>query len=136
MSDHFTLRLPTDTSRRLTQRSKRLGVAKRSLAQRYLEEALRHDDHPLVHFVDGPAGRRASLVGIGLDVWEVVATVRDNGGVIVESAGYLAVPIGMVQAAVSYYGEFTVEIDEQIAANEAEWERGFKAWEAGREAVR
>jgi len=34
--------------------------------------------HPLIRFVDGPTGRRASLVGAGLDVWEVIATIRDN----------------------------------------------------------
>lgn len=38
------------------------------------------DDHPLVRFVDGPAGRRAALLGSGTDVWEVTAAVRDNGG--------------------------------------------------------
>jgi hypothetical protein len=32
---------------------------------------LRHDAHPLIQFLDGPSGRRASLIGRGLDVWEV-----------------------------------------------------------------
>jgi len=31
------------------------------------------DEHPLVRFAEGPAGRRARLVGTGKDVWEVIA---------------------------------------------------------------
>ena len=55
-----------------------MGAAPRSLATRYVEEGIRHDDHPLVHFVDGETGRRAALLGTQLDVWEVIAAVRDN----------------------------------------------------------
>ena len=136
MTDHFTLRIPVSTSDRLERRSARTGVAKRTIAQRYLEEGLRHDDHPLVHFVAGATGRRAALVGTGLDVWEVVATVHDNDGDVEEAADYLAVPVGVVQAAVSYYGEFGEEIDAEIAANDEDWGRGRSAWEAGRRALR
>lgn len=106
------------------------------MAQRYVEEGLRHDDHPLVHFVAGASGRRAALVGTGLDVWEVVATVRDNDGNLDEAAEYLAVPVGIVQAAVSYYGEFGDEIDAEIASNDEEFERGRSAWESGQRALR
>ena len=63
----------------------------RTLAQRYVDEGLRREEHPAVHFVDGPAGRRAALVGTGLDVWEVIAVVRDNDGDGAESAAYLEV---------------------------------------------
>ena len=42
-----------------------MQLAPRTLAQRYVEEGLRMDEHPLVRFVDGPAGRRARLVGPG-----------------------------------------------------------------------
>jgi uncharacterized protein (DUF433 family) len=135
MSDHFTLRFRTGTTARLRQRATRAGTAPRTLAQRYVEEGLRHDDHPLVHFVDGPSGRRAALLGTGLDVWEVIATVRDNGGDLEEAASYLGVPLGLVQAAVAYYGDYRDEIDAEIELNEAEWERGYRAWEAGRQAL-
>jgi len=47
------------------------------------------DEHPLVRFADGPAGRRARLLGAGGDVWEVIATVRDNDGNIAAAADYL-----------------------------------------------
>lgn len=135
VSDHFTLRFPIGTTTRLRQRAKHGGTAPRTLAQRYVEEGLRHDDHPLIHFVDGPSGRRAALLGTGLDVWEVIATVRDNENDFEEAASYLGIPLGLVQAAVTYYGDYGDEIDEEIALNAAEWERGFAAWEAGQQAL-
>lgn len=121
---------------RLSERAERLGLAERTLAQRYLEEGLRHDAHPLIQFLDGPSGRRASLIGRGLDVWEVIATVRDNGGSIAEAAAYLPVPTGLIEAAVSYYGEHREEIDREIELNEAEYERGRAAAADGQRALR
>jgi uncharacterized protein (DUF433 family) len=106
------------------------------MAQRYVEEGLRHDLHPLVHFLDGPSGRRAGLVGRGLDVWEVIATVKDNAGSITLAAEYLGVPTGLVEAAVAYYGEYRHEIDTEIEANELEYERGRAAATAGEKALR
>lgn len=136
MSDHYTLRLAAGTRLRLAERARRAHVAERSLAQRYVEEGLRHDVHPLVHFLDGPSGRRASLVGRGLDVWEVIATVRDNQGSVPAAAEYLQVPAGLVEAAVAYYGEYRDEVDEEIALNEQEYERGRAAAAAGEQALR
>ena len=92
--------------------------------------------HPLIRFVDGASGRRASMVGSGLDVWEVIATVRDNDGSLEEAASYLQIPLGLVQAAVTYYGEYRDEIDAEIELNEAEYQRGLEAAAAGERALR
>jgi len=54
-------------------------LATASLTPRTIDRMTDHT-HPLIQFVDGPSGRRASLIGSGLDVWEVIATVRDNDG--------------------------------------------------------
>ena len=75
------------------------------------------------------------MVGRGLDVWEVIATVRDSGGSVAEAAAYLEVPVGLVEAAVSYYGEYQTEIDEEIGLNEAEYERGLAAVAVGERAL-
>ena len=136
MADHYTLRLAPGIRQRLAEWARRTGLPERSLAQRYVEEGLRHDAHPLIQFLDGPSGRRASLVGRGLDVWEVIATVRDNDGSIREAAGYLQVPVGLVEAAVAYYGEYRGEIDRDIELNESEYERGQAAIAAGEQALR
>ncbi len=135
MSDHFTLRLSTGVGDRLRGQARRTGLAQRTLAQRYVDEGLRSADHPLVRFVDGPSGRRAALVGSGLDVWEVVASVREHENDLPATASYLQIPPGLVEAAINYYGAYREEIDEQIALNRAEWERGYAAWEAGQRAL-
>lgn len=136
VADHYTLRLAPGLRQRLSEWARRAGLPERTLAQRYVEEGLRHDAHPLIQFLDGPSGRRASLLGRGLDVWEVVATVRDNDGSLAEAADYLELPAGLVEAAVTYYGEYREEIDSEIALNEAEYERGRAAAAAGEQALR
>lgn len=131
MANPVSLRLSEATLERLADRAAGISLAPRTLAQRYIEEGLRMDAHPLVRFADGPAGRRPRLLGSGLDLWEVIATVRDNDGDPAAAAEYLAVPEGLVHAAVAYYGDFTAEIDAWIAANEREAAAGAAAWEAG-----
>ncbi len=135
MTKPISLRMNEDTIDRLGQRARRARTAPRTLAQRYVEEGLRMDDHPLVRFADGPAGRRAKLVGTAADVWEVVATVRDNGGDVREAAEYLEMPMGLVQAAVTYYGAYPEEIDEWIGLNEREADEAHAAWLAGQAAL-
>jgi hypothetical protein len=93
------------------------------------------DEHPLVRFAEGPAGRRARILGTGKDVWEVIAVVRDNGGDVAEATRYLEMPLGLVQAAVTYYGAYPDEIDQWIDLNEQEATDAHAAWTAGQAAV-
>jgi uncharacterized protein (DUF433 family) len=135
MSQPMSLRLAEATIKRLGDRAKRAHMPTRTLAQRYVEEGLRMDEHPLVRFVDGPAGRRARLAGTGKDVWEVIATVRDNDNDLATTTEYLRIPLGLVQAAVTYYGAYRDEIDELIADNAREAADAHAAWQAGQAAL-
>ena len=135
MSKPVSLRLSEATINRLGTRARRAHLPPRTLAQRYVEEGLRMDDHPLVRFADGPAGRRAKLMGAGADVWEVIATIRDNDGDVGEAADYLQMQLGLVQAAVTYYGAYPEEIDEWIERNEQEGAEAHAAWLAGQAAL-
>jgi uncharacterized protein (DUF433 family) len=136
MSQPLSVRLNDATLTRLGNRAKRAHLPPRTLAQRYVEEGLRMDEHPLIRFSDGPAGRRARLVGTGKDIWEIIATVRDNDGNPAETARYLEIPLGLIQAAISYYGTYTAEIDQLIDLNEQETDEAQAAYLAGQEAVR
>jgi hypothetical protein len=136
MSQPVSLRLPKRTVERLGARAQRVQMPPRTLAQRYVEEGLRMDDHPLVRFMDGPAGRRARLIGTGSDVWEVIAAVRDNDGNVGETADYLQMSLGLVQAAVTYYGAYPDEVDQWIERNEREAAEAHAAWLAGQAALR
>jgi hypothetical protein len=136
MGQPLSLRLSAGAIERLRARAGSEQLPPRTLAQRYVEEGLRMDEHPLVRFVDGPAGRRARLVGTGSDIWEVIAAVKDNDGDVAASAEYLALPLGLVQAAVTYYGAFPDEVDSWIARNERERAQAHAAWLAGQAALR
>ncbi len=133
MANPLSLRISESTLKRLTARASRSHLPPRTLAQRYIDEGLRHDEHPAIHFVDGPAGRRAALIGTGLDVWEVIAVVRDHDGDVAAAADYLERPVHLVQAAVAYYAAYRDEIDEWIEANEREAAEAHAAWLAGQQ---
>ena len=53
-----------------------------------------------------------------------------------QTARYLELPLGLVQAAISYYGAYRDEIDQWIEANEQQLAEAHAAWSAGQDAVR
>ncbi len=130
----LSIRLPEQTVGRLANRADRSSMAPRTLAQRYVEEGLRMDEHPLVHFADGPSGRRARLIG-GPDVSELIAVAQDNDGNLEETAAYLERPLGHVQAAASYYGAYPQEIDERIERNRRAAQEAHAAFLAAGQAL-
>jgi hypothetical protein len=130
----ISIRLPEQTVDRLADRADRSHMPSRTLAQRYVEEGLRMDEHPLICFADGPAGRRARLIG-GPDVWEAIAVAQDNGGDLAEAAAYLEIPLGRLQAAAAYYAAHPQEIDEQIQRNRREADDAHAAFLAAGEAL-
>lgn len=105
------------------------------MAQRYIEEGLRADDHPLVRFVDRSSGRQARLVGTRLDVWQVIEVVRAHGNDVDAAAAELDKPRPLVEAAIRYYGEFTDEIDREIESNNEQVADAHAAWQAGQRAI-
>lgn len=135
MTHPLSVRLNDATIKRLGIRARRIHLPPRTLAQRYVEEGLRMDEHPLIRFADGPAGRRARLTGTGKDVWEIILVVRDNGGDAAEAARYLEIPLGLIQGAMAYYGAYTAEIDQMIEANEQETAEAREAFLAGQASV-
>lgn len=121
-----SFRLPAETLERLDARAQAAGTTRTALAEQFLEEGLRLVEHPGIRFVDGPSGRRAGVTGTGLDVWEVVETIRAHNGSVEETAEYLSVPVARVRVAARYYAAFPAEIDEWIAGNQAVYDREFE----------
>ena len=136
ISQSLSVRLTDATLIRLGSRAKRIHLPSGTLAQRYVEEGLRMDEHPLIRFADGPAGRRARLIGTGKDVWEIIAVVLDNDGDPAEAARYLEFPLGLIQAAIAYYGAYAAEIDQLIDLNEQETTETHAAYLAGQAALK
>lgn len=132
--DHFTLRLRPEVTRRLLRGAESAGLPKTVLAERCLDEGLRLADHPGIVFRDGPAGRRAGLAGRGLDVWEVIETIQNEGGDVQAAAVYLGIPPALVSIADEYYADYPEEIDEWIECNRAMADEAEAAWRRSRKA--
>jgi len=122
------------TVARLKQRAQETHAPQTALAERYIEEGLRHDEHPLIYFRDGEAGRRPALLGTRLDVADVVTTIRQNGNSVQEAADYLEVPIEHVEACLHYYADYKAEIDAWIERSRAIAERERERWQRRQQA--
>lgn len=126
-----SFRLSHTTSDLLDAAAESTGESRNALADRLIGEAVRAERHPLIRFRTGAAGRREPIVvGTRLLVRQVIAVVRGQDGSIEDTASYLGAPTRAVRAAVSYYAEFTGEIDAdarwaaRIESDErARWER-------------
>jgi uncharacterized protein (DUF433 family) len=130
----ISFRFDPITVRRLKDHAAETGAGQTALAQRYIEEGIRRDEHPLIYFRDGAAGRRAALLASRLDVGDVVTTIRQNDGSVAEAADYLEIPAEQVEAAARYYVEYQDEVDDLIEraelAAERERERARRQQEA------
>jgi uncharacterized protein (DUF433 family) len=134
----FSLRMSAQTLDRLEERARRHHEPKARTAERLIDEGLRMEDHPGIGFRDGPAGRRAVLIG-GPDVWEVIETLRGAGltgeKAVEATASWGSLPLTQVRAAVRYYAEYRDEVDERIRANRQAAERERVAWERMQETL-
>ncbi|HVA19691.1 MAG TPA: hypothetical protein VMU55_05925 [Solirubrobacteraceae bacterium] len=127
----FSARLNASVVDRLEWRGTRTGLNKSRLAERYIDEGLRMEDHPGVVFRDGPAGRRAALAG-GPDIWEVIAVVRASGldgeDALSAAAQWGNLSLAQVRTAVRYYAEYPQEIDERVTRNVQEADAAEQQW--------
>lgn len=128
-------RFDRETVRRLRQRATESGNPQTALAERYIEEGLRHDEHPLIHFRPGAAGRRPALVGTRLDVADVVETIRQNANSVEEAASYLEIPVEHVEACLRYYADYRDEVDRWIERAQAVSRGERERWIRRREAL-
>jgi uncharacterized protein (DUF433 family) len=124
----FSIRIRPRTLERLEERARLIQQGKTTLAQRYVEEGLRMEDHPRIRFVQGRAGRRPALIGTRLAVSDVIETVRANNDSLTEAARYLDLPERLVRSAWAYYMDYQDEIDEWIQLKQRLAEREEERW--------
>ncbi|HEX8306025.1 MAG TPA: hypothetical protein VF612_14200 [Jatrophihabitans sp.] len=113
------------------------GWSGSSAANRFVDEALRMEDHPGVIFREGPTGRRAVLIG-GPDVREVIRAVRsarrsepglDAEQIIALVTATTGVSASLVDTAIRYWAAYPDEIDIWIDEVEVFEEQQLRAWE-------
>ena len=119
MARPTSFRLPPDVLTRLEGEAAAAGMTVSALVAELLDEGLRVRRFPGVVFRDGPAGRRAGLVG-GPDVWEIVRDVQGAPGrgeaKLRRVAGDAGLSVSQVRLAVDYYAAFPAEVDARLAA--------------------
>jgi hypothetical protein len=145
MSSPRSVRFDDDVIRRLDRYVRsHPGTSASSLANIFVDEALRAEEHPGIIFRPGPTGRRAGLTG-GPDVWEVIGSLHDvraedpglAGEALVEAIAE-ATGLGprMIRVAIRYYAAYPAEVDERIAANHEAAREAEAAWRAERDLLR
>jgi hypothetical protein len=99
------------------------GSSGSSATNRFVDEALRMEEHPGVLFRDGRTGRRAVLVG-GPDVREVIRAVKsaraseprlDPADTVALVETNTGVPTRLIDTAIRYWSAYPDEIDAWIA---------------------
>lgn len=127
----FSARIDASVIDRLERRGASAGLNKSRLAERYIDEGIRMEDHPGVVFRDGPTGRRAGLAG-GPDVWEVIAAIRasdlDGEDAMRAVAEWGSLTPIQIRAAVGYYAEYGQEINVRITRNVEEADAAEERW--------
>jgi hypothetical protein len=114
-----SMRLPTETAKRLRRLANRYGWTPSDASARLVEEGLRRSEFAFIDFRDTPAGRQACIQASSLAVWEVMQIVRSYKGDVAAAAKHLGWSQVKVQAAVHYAEAFSSEINEAIADNQA-----------------
>jgi hypothetical protein len=122
MSVNVSVRLDDTLADRLRLRARAAGETLSDRLRRYAEEGTRREEHPMITFRDGPAGRRAKLVD-GPDVWEVAMWVEDLAAE-PDPPATLADESGLkraqIDAALSYRDAFPEEIATRIELHRSE----------------
>ena len=115
-----SLRIPNSTAEAVEALAVENGTDFSAAANQLLDEAIRMRRCPGIVYTSGPSGRRATLAGTGLDVWEIVATHRSVGcdeRRLSKVYHWLDEP--QLRVALAYYGLYRDEIDARIACDDA-----------------
>jgi uncharacterized protein (DUF433 family) len=123
-----SFRLTSSLVETLQERARERGESANALAERLIDEGLRREEHPLIVFRDGAAGRRAAILGTRLDVWQVIETLRASSNSVAETAAYFEIPEPWVQAAVRYFAAYPDEVERFAERVKAVAEREHELW--------
>jgi len=115
-----SLRLPEETMKEIEEIAKETGRDFSAIVKDLLAEAIKMRRCPGIVFAEGSGGRRARVVGTGIEVWEIVSAYRSVGEDLqrLQSAYHWLSP-EQLRAALSYYAAYPQEIERQIKRNES-----------------
>jgi hypothetical protein len=121
-----SFRISDVARQRLAERAAREGISATQLLERLILEGIDALDHPGIVHRGPPTARRAAL-GVGPDVWEVIARLRELAGSEEERVAALADETDLhpreIRRAIDYAAEHRSEIERLIERSEAARER-------------
>jgi uncharacterized protein (DUF433 family) len=112
-ADPFSIRLRAEDDRFVKEEARRLRRSRGAVVEAYAAEAITMRRYPGIAFRGDDYRRRAWVLGTGLDVWEIVALLRDFDSE-EELAAEYDLTAGQIRVALAYYDEFRDEIDDLI----------------------
>ena len=113
-SEPFSIRLGTPEEDFVRREAQRLRRSRSSIVESYTAEAIRMRRYPGIAFRGEDHRRRAWVLGTGLDVWEIVALLRDFESEHKLAEEYGLTP-GQIRIARAYADEFSTEVEDQLA---------------------
>ncbi len=126
MARPTSFRLPEQLLDRLDDEAAARATSVTALVTTLLDEGLKTSRFPGVVYRDGPAGRRAGLIG-GPDVWEVVRDIKQAPGKgqsrVRQLAEELRLSERLIQLALDFYSAFPEEVDSRVDADHRAAER-------------
>lgn len=138
MTSPTPVRFPPEVDRATAAYARRTGSSKSRVVVRAIDEWLRMEAHPRIHFVTtNTGGRRAALL-TGPQVWTVAQSWRQHdtedrdSATVADAAG---LSVADVEAALAYWAAYREEIDELIELHEADQDAALHEWEQ-RQALR
>lgn len=116
----FSLRLPPDILREIRELARQSKRSSSFIVSTLIEEGLKQRRCPGIVFTDGPTGRRATVAGTGIDVWEVIRVSKSCGGdpnALAEALPHLSQR--QLEVALYYYRCYPEEIEERLAREDS-----------------
>lgn len=113
------IRVPGELEQEIAREADEQGMTWADLSEELLTESIKTRRAPGIVFMDGPSGRRATVAGTGLDVWELIATWKACGQrdeALVESYPWLSE--SQRRAALSYYRLYPQEVEDRLRREE------------------
>jgi len=115
-----SLRIPHETAQAVEEISRESGVDFSTATNQLLDEAVRMRRCPGIIFTHGPSGRRSTVAGTGIDVWEILATfasvAHDTARL---RAAYHWLSDAQLRAALAYADLYPDDVDARRRRSEA-----------------
>lgn len=115
----LSLRLPSDLLVEIQKEARKTDRPASKVIQSVLKEGVRMRRCPGIVFTSGPVGRRATIAGTGIDVWEVIRVFKScNKNLKALARALLQLSLPQLEAALYYYRYYPSEIDDRLASEE------------------